>query len=90
MDIFTNLLNSLQNNPKLIIVGAVILLLVIAPNLGLLGALRASSTERERAAKWGKVFQGRALAQKAQDAQLNELHQLVSQLPPPPEKTPDE
>jgi hypothetical protein len=67
-------------NPKLLIAGVIIILLVLGANWALLSAFRGDKSAAERAAKWGKAMRGNAQAQQQQQADLDELHRRVTEL----------
>ncbi len=77
-------MNELLANPKIWLILGCLGALVLGLNLSLIGLLRHDKTVAEEASKWGKALRGGREGQKRQEAQIDELHRLVANLPPPP------
>ncbi len=84
-----NLYENLLTNPAALLAVLCLLGLVIGANVTLLGLLgNRKGLERELGV-WGKAIGGGREAQRQQDAQLAELHQLVAKLSNPPSEPND-
>ena len=73
-------MSELLTNPKALIILVCFGGAVIGLNLTLFGMLRGSRSAQEEASKWGQALRGGLEVRARHEAQLNELHQAVSQL----------
>jgi hypothetical protein len=73
-------MSNLFANPTGLLVVACLCGLVIGLNLTLLGLLTGNKTVHEEASKWGKALRGDREARQRQEAQVEELHRLVTKL----------
>ena len=76
-------MNELLSNPKAWLILGCLGAMVLGLNLSLLGLLRRDKAVMEEASKWSKALRGGREGQQRQDAQLYELHRLVSNLQSP-------
>jgi len=66
-------------HPQALIVILCLGTLILGLNASLLGLLRGNTKAWTEAAKWGQVLRGGPESRQRQAAQLDELHQAVSQ-----------
>jgi hypothetical protein len=75
---------SILTNPGALVAICLVAVIVIGVNLTLLSVLRRNSRGESEANKWLRAFGGAPASRLHQDAQLEELHRAVSQLPAVP------
>ena len=75
-------MKELLANPASLIIVCGVVALVVGLNLTLFGLLRGDQRVRAEASKWTKPLTGAPEARRRQEAQLDELHKLVQDLPP--------
>jgi hypothetical protein len=83
-------MSELLSNPRAILIVACLGAVILGLNLTLFGLWRGNKTVQAEAAKWGQALRGGREARERQNAQLEELHRAVSQLPTHPPADPDE
>ena len=71
-------------NPGALLALCLVAVIVIGINATLLSALRQSLSGDAEAKKWRQALRGAFASQRRQDAQMDELHRAVSQLPSAP------
>jgi len=77
-------------NPKGLIVLLCLGTLILGFNASLFSLLRGNQTAQREASKWSQVLRGGPESQRRQAAQLDELHQAVSQLKSKSEDEPND